>query len=194
MNWLRARSRRAPRPHWTAKRAPEIFAARSKSRIPSSGPRSQWAFGSKSKAGGSPTFRTSTLADSSGPTGTSGSGMLGTTRRKPRRRSSTSCRRASPSLIRAATPFISALRSEASSFALPRRAISSPTLRLLVAQLLDLLDELAALAVEGPGVDALESGPGLDLLEASPAGGEHLEHRLTVLHDELQIEHGEGRG
>jgi hypothetical protein len=35
------------------KRAPEIFAARSKSRIPSSGPRSQWALGTKSSFLGS---------------------------------------------------------------------------------------------------------------------------------------------
>ena len=91
--------------------------------------------------------------------------------------------------MRSATPFISALSAEASSFALPRRAISSPTVRWLVAQLLGLLDERAALAVERPRVDALEAGKGLDRREALPARGERPEHGVLVLDHELQVQH-----
>ena len=47
---MSARSSCAPAPIRTAKRAPEILVARSKSMMPSSGPRSQCALGSKSKA------------------------------------------------------------------------------------------------------------------------------------------------
>ena len=41
MNWISARSSRAPAPQFTTKRAPETFAARSKSRMPSAVPTSQ---------------------------------------------------------------------------------------------------------------------------------------------------------
>ena len=129
MRLMRARLRSEAAPVRTVKRAPVIFAARSKSRIPSSGPRSQCALGAKSNARGVPTRRTSTLAVSSRPTGTLASGAFGTTMRKRSSWAFTSSSRASPALIRSATPFISALRSDASSFAFPRRAISSPTTR-----------------------------------------------------------------
>ena len=52
MKLISARSSCAPAPIRNAKRVPEIFVARSKSMMPSSGPRSQCAFGSKSKAFG----------------------------------------------------------------------------------------------------------------------------------------------
>src|SRR5438094_852460 len=45
---------------------------------PSAGPSSQWGSGGKSKVGSAPSVRTTTLADSSGPTGTSGCGRFGT--------------------------------------------------------------------------------------------------------------------
>ena len=54
MKLISARSSRAPAPISTEKRAPDIFAARSKSRIPSAAPMSQCGFGSKSNARGSP--------------------------------------------------------------------------------------------------------------------------------------------
>ena len=77
MNVTSARSRAAPAPHRTANRAPEIFAARSKSRMPSAGPRSQCACGSKSNAGVSPQLRSTRFAVSSGPTGTDSCGRFG---------------------------------------------------------------------------------------------------------------------
>ena len=45
MNWMSARFSREAAPFRTVKREPAILAARSKSRIPSVGPRSQCAFG-----------------------------------------------------------------------------------------------------------------------------------------------------
>src|ERR1035441_8411809 len=45
--------------------------------MPSSGPRSQWALGSKSKLGGEPTRRTSTLSSAVLPAGTDSCGALG---------------------------------------------------------------------------------------------------------------------
>jgi hypothetical protein len=58
-----------------------------------------------------------------------------------------------------------------------------------VAQLLGLLDQRAALAVERPRIDALEAGEGLDRREALPAGGERRQHRVLVLDHELQVQH-----
>ena len=194
MNWMRARSRRAPRSQWTAKRAPEILAARSKSRMPSSGPRSQCAFGVKSKLARLPDPPD---LDVRGVVRAHRHARVGHVRNDEQEAFGAPppppASRASPSLIRSATPFISALSSDASSFALPRRAISSPTLRCSVAQLLDLLDERAALGVEGPGVDPGEAGQGLHLARGScPRRGEHLEDLLAVLHDVLQVQHGRG--
>ena len=73
----RARSGAAAGPRRTVKRAPVIFAARSKSRMPSAGPRSQCAFGAKSKRVGSPQVFRTTFAVSSAPSGTESSGMFG---------------------------------------------------------------------------------------------------------------------
>ena len=56
-------------------------------------------------------------------------------------------------------------------------------------QLLGLLDQRAALAVERPRIDALEAGEGLDRREALPASGERREHRVLVLDHELQVQH-----
>ena len=61
----------------TENRAPAIFVARSKSMMPSAGPRSQCAFGSKSNARGSPWRRTSTLSAALLPTGTLACGRFG---------------------------------------------------------------------------------------------------------------------
>src|ERR1035441_9574165 len=77
MKLISARSSFAPRPQYTAKRAPVTFAARSRSSMPSSGPRSQCALGSKSKCRGSPTRRTSRLSASLEPTGTDSCGTFG---------------------------------------------------------------------------------------------------------------------
>ena len=52
MKLARARSRRAPWPKWTTKRAPEILAARSKSRMPRASPSSQWGLAGKSNCVG----------------------------------------------------------------------------------------------------------------------------------------------
>ena len=65
---------------------------------------------------------------------------------------------------------------------------------LAVAQLLDLLDQRAALGVERPRVDAGEPGEGLDLLEGLAAAREHREHGVTVLDDVAEVQHGVGRG
>ena len=58
-------------------RLPESFAARSKSRMPKRSPSSQCGSGSKSKARGSPTVRTTTFARSSLPSGTESSSKFG---------------------------------------------------------------------------------------------------------------------
>ena len=68
MKLISARASRAPAPISTENLVPDIFVARSKSRIPSAGPRSQCAFGSKSKVRGSPCRRTSTLSAALAPT------------------------------------------------------------------------------------------------------------------------------
>ena len=59
MKLISARASRAPGAISTVNRAPAIFVPRSKSRMPSAGPRSQCGFGSKSSARGSPTRRIS---------------------------------------------------------------------------------------------------------------------------------------
>ncbi len=129
MNWPSARSRRAPSSQATEKRAPESFAARSKSRMPRSTPRSQWGLGAKSKVGIWPTRLVSRLAASSRPIGTLGSGRLGKVKSRPRSALSVASSPASRDLISSETPFISAFRADASSLAFPRRAISSPHTR-----------------------------------------------------------------
>ena len=85
MKLISARSSRAPAPISTANRAPDILVARSKSMMPSAGPRSQCGFGAKSKARGSPCRRTSTLSAALAPTGTDSCGRLGSVRSRRRR-------------------------------------------------------------------------------------------------------------
>ena len=80
----------------TVKREPVIFAARSKSRMPSAGPRSQCACGGKSKRVGSPHVFRTTFAVSSSPSGTSSCGMFGSVSSMGANRSS----RAFESLLR----------------------------------------------------------------------------------------------
>ena len=82
MNWPSARSSRASWPFSTVKRAPESFAARSKSIRPSASPISKCSFAQFGRGGTSPTLRISTLSCSSLPTGTSSSGTLGMHRQR----------------------------------------------------------------------------------------------------------------
>ena len=154
MNWTSARSSRAPAPQDTAKRAPEILAARSKSRMPSAGPRSQCAFGVEVEAAAArPRGAPRTLADASRPDGHARVGQVREPRAGPRAGAPRSpARRASRALISSETPFISALRAEASSRALPRRAISSPARRCRWRSCSTCCRIVAALGVERPGV------------------------------------------
>ena len=77
MNWPSARSSRASGPRSTTKRAPAIFAAAAKSIMPSASPSSKCCFGWKPRSRGSPCCFSTTLAVSSGPSGTSGSSTFG---------------------------------------------------------------------------------------------------------------------
>jgi len=86
MKSMSARASRAPAPTRTEKRDPAIFTARSKSMMPSAGPRSQCARGSKGNDGGSPQRRTSRFSAGPLPTGTLGWGRLGSVRRRLVRR------------------------------------------------------------------------------------------------------------
>ena len=95
MNWASARSRRASGPLSTTNRAPASAAAVSKSMRPRASPISKCCLGAKAKVGGVPCLATSLFDVSSAPSGTSGSGRLGSTdsisvRRPPSRRSSSS--------------------------------------------------------------------------------------------------------
>ena len=70
MKLISARSSCAPAPISIAKRAPEIFVARSKSRMPSAGPRSQCGLRRRSRTRrGSPHVRTTTLSAALLPVG-----------------------------------------------------------------------------------------------------------------------------
>ena len=79
MNCSSARDSRASAPFRTTNRAPDSFAAASKSIRPSASPISKCSFGVKpsGKSGGAPWRRTSTLSFSSLPSGTSSNGRLG---------------------------------------------------------------------------------------------------------------------
>ena len=79
MNDPSARSSFASGPLVTTKRAPEIFAAASKSIIPNASPISKCCFGAKSNVGGVPTFLISLLSRSSLPSGTSSRAKFGIT-------------------------------------------------------------------------------------------------------------------
>ena len=72
MKSVSARDNRAPAPRSSANLAPDIFVARSNSRMPRAGPRSQCARGSKSNVVGSPHVRTTTLSASLLPDGDAG--------------------------------------------------------------------------------------------------------------------------
>ena len=117
MNWMSARLRREPAPLSTVKREPVIFAARSKSRIPSAGPRSQCASGGKSNRAGSPHFFRTTFAVSSSPSGTSSCGTFGSVSSMGTNRSSRARRFSSKEEMREASSFDRASSSEESSFA-----------------------------------------------------------------------------
>ncbi len=69
---------------WRTKRAPEILAARSKSRMPRASPISQWGLAGKSKVGMSPQVFWTTLSCSEVPAGTSSWGRLGRDSRSSR--------------------------------------------------------------------------------------------------------------
>ena len=91
MNAPSARSSRASAPFSTTKRAPEIFAAVSKSIRPSASPISKCCLRLEVEtSAASPTLRTSLLSFSSLPTGTSSSGRLGMTASASRSALSTS--------------------------------------------------------------------------------------------------------
>src|SRR5688572_6434031 len=70
-SWCRAFCRSARSPLMYVKRAPATSEPVSLSMRPSASPSSTWSFGLKSNFVGSPTVRTTTLPDSSGPTGVS---------------------------------------------------------------------------------------------------------------------------
>src|SRR5690606_31106795 len=102
MKLIRARASRAPAPDRTEKRAPDMRAARSKSRMPSAPPISQWGFGAKSNVRGVPHRRTSTLSADEAPTGTLWCGRLGSVSSSAWRRASIASSSASCSLMRRA--------------------------------------------------------------------------------------------
>ncbi len=105
MNEISARESLAAAPTSTVKRAPESLAARSKSRMPSPVPMSQWDLGVNENEGLSPQVRTTWLSSSSLPSGTVGSGTLGTTASLSWTSASTSASAFSASLISAESCF-----------------------------------------------------------------------------------------
>ena len=117
MNWPSARSSRASWPFSTVKRAPDSFAARSKSIRPSASPISKCSFTQFGRGATRPTLRTSTLSCSSAPTGTSSSGTLGST-------ASTSSSALSLSRSACSAPARNALISLTSSFSRSASAMS----------------------------------------------------------------------
>jgi hypothetical protein len=86
MNCASARWSRAMLPRRTTKRAPDSFAAVAKSSPAIAAGMSKCSRGAKSSVRGVPQRRSSTLAVSSGPSGTSGSGRFGMVRRRSRSR------------------------------------------------------------------------------------------------------------
>ena len=119
-----ARTSRAPAPRKSGNPEPVSLAPAGRSRIPSAEASSQWGFGVKSNAPGSPQLRTTRLALAS-PSGTSGAGKLG--RVSARRSSSTSISRSSWSSVLTCSPdaLSVAINSSAGSLARFRRATSS---------------------------------------------------------------------
>ena len=88
-------------------------------------PNSQCGFGSNEKSGGEPIVLTTMLWSSSSPTGTSSSGMFGTSRRRASYSPTTSRRSPSSCLMREPTSRISAISSGGFSFDLPSAPLTS---------------------------------------------------------------------
>ena len=103
------------------------LAPRSQSRIFKSSPRSQWAFGSKSKARGVPQRRTSTLSFSSAPIGTESWGVFGRTVMMAVSWSSISANSASRDLMSVERVCMAAILSSAFSLLRLAWAISAET-------------------------------------------------------------------
>src|SRR5271166_937950 len=127
MNCSSARESRASAPFSTTKRAPDSFAAASKSMRPSAAPISKCSFGLNPSGnfGGSPQRgRTSTLSFSSLPSGTSSNGRLGISASASSSRLFASLALASNSGSTALTPATSARKSAAATSSL--RAMARP--------------------------------------------------------------------
>src|SRR5438067_329572 len=118
MNCASARSRRAPSPQRTAKRALAILTARARSSRPSASPSSSCGLGAKPNARGVPHRRTSTFSSSLLPGGTEGWGTFGTWTSSAWITSSTALTSPSSVAIRSPTSRIRACSAVASS---PRR-------------------------------------------------------------------------
>src|SRR6266436_9359039 len=118
MKSISARSSRAAGPQSTTNRDFAILLARSKSRTPSASPISQWDFGSKPKARGTPHRRISSLSSAVAPAGTDSCGRFGSASSSPSMSPSTRWSAASSSRIRSPTARIPRISADASS---PRR-------------------------------------------------------------------------
>src|SRR3989442_86714 len=118
MKSISARSSRAAGPQSTTNRDFAILLARSKSRTPSASPISQWDFGSKPRARGTPHRRISSLSSAVAPAGTDSCGRFGSASSSPSMSPSTRWSAASSSRIRSPTARISRISADASS---PRR-------------------------------------------------------------------------
>ena len=126
MNCSSARESRANAPFSTTNRAPDSFAAASKSIRPKASPISKCSFGvnPNGKLGGAPYRRTSTLSFSSLPSGVSASGRLGISASAASSAAAASRSAASSSGIFAFTSATSERKSSAATVSL--RAIATP--------------------------------------------------------------------
>ena len=115
MNWISARSRRAPAPTKTGKLDPTSLPDAWKFRMPSASPISQCGTGLSDREWGSPHSRTGTFSSSSAPTGTDSCGMLGIMSASASISSRIAASFSSYSLMLAATSRIRAMGSDASS-------------------------------------------------------------------------------
>ena len=158
MKLARARSRRAPEPSWRTKRAPEILAARSKSRMPRASPISQWGLAGKSKVGMVPQVFWTTLSCSEVPAGTESLGRLGRDSRSSRRRRSASAARASScSVLSLSEVVCAATRVTSPPSRLMRPNSAERALRWALRDSASVMAEAAAVSrSENPG-----GGPGL---------------------------------
>ena len=125
MKLASARSNRAPKAQYTAKRAPVSFAARSRSRIPRCSPSSQCGLALKSNCGGEPQRRASTLSASLFPIGTPSCGRFGIEVKISRSRASCSAAFFSDSAICSRSSLVSAICAVASCPLFFNFAISS---------------------------------------------------------------------